>query len=74
MFNYIKGQSLLHKALCFARVGEDHLSYAVFPVLFAEKLFSRLEPVIFRSQKSNLTIASKAHPLDVQLYIGVYSI
>ena len=56
-----KGQSPVYKTPRFARVGKGRLLYTVFPLLFA-RLFPQLEPVTFRSQKSNLTVATKARP------------
>ena len=40
-------------------LGEVHLLYVAFHLFFAKRLFSRVESVIFQSQRNNLTVATK---------------
>ena len=63
-FQRVKGQFSVYKVPHFTRVGRELFMVRSLPLLFAKRLFIRLEPVTFWSQKSNFTVATKTHRLS----------
>lgn len=57
-----KGCPSMQKALRFARIGGGPFIVRNISSTFVDRLLSQLKLVTFRSQRSDLTVAIKAHP------------